>query len=248
MPPEKSEQEKFLESVKEESIMDQPLSPEPVKDEGAKEVPVDDELGEAKRRREKRLMEKLQAEREANIALNARLQTISQAQKFRSETEPADYLKHVERIYGTNSPEAQEATRLLQDALKGVEDRATERALEKLREEQRQAQQEVAKSEEELDSYIEGLEERHNIVFTPQMQQAYFSLMEKLSPKDASGNILSYADPDAVYDVFTERFQKPTNRAKDLASRGMTTSASSAPEAKLQDDAAREFMRQAGII
>lgn len=248
MPPEKSEQEKFLESVKEESVMDKPLNAEPEKVEAKEEVPTDDELGEAKRRRERRLMEKLQAQREENIALNERLKVISETQKFRSETDSDEYLKRVERIYGTNSPEAQEATQLLQEALRGVEARATERALERFREEQQKVQQEVVQSEQELDNYIEELEDTHNVTFTPQMEKTYFSLMEKMSPKDREGNIIAYADPHAVYEVFSERFAKTPNRAKELANRTMTTSSSSAPESKLQDEAARSLMREAGII
>lgn len=240
-----SEQEKFLESVQEQSVMDQPLNPqEPAK------VPEDTEgeVEEAKNRRERRLMAKLEAEREANIALNERLKTLSEVREFRSENAGSEYLKKVERIYGTNSPEAKEATELLAEAFQNAEERAVEKALERFREEQSKAQEAVRSEERELDGFIEQIEDTHNVTFTPQMEKSYFSLMEKMSPKDRDGNIIAYADPHAVYEVFSERLSKRTdNRAKDLASRSMTTSAGG-QESRLPDEAARQLMREAGII
>lgn len=250
MPTEKSEQEKFLEGVKEESILDKPLNLEPEKagDEKPNEAVADDELGEAKRRRERRLMEKLQAEKEANIALAARLEAITEVQKFRSESEPAGSLKLIERIYGNNSPEAQEATRLLQDALSGVKEEAKREAIEAFREEQAKSQQAVKSEERELDAYIEEMEDTYNVSFSKEMEQSYFKLMEKLSPKDREGNIIEYADPHSVYEIFSEKLsQNKDSRAKNLAARGITNSAGTQNNT-LQADAGRQFLKDAGII
>lgn len=240
-----SEVDKLFEETKQDSIMDQPLNELETKVEDKVE---DDELGEAKRRRERRLMEKLQAEREANIAMSARLEAITEAQKFRQDSEPSEYLKSVERIYGTNSPEAQEATELLKNALKGVEERATERALEKFREEQAQAQQAVQEEEQRLDSFVEEIENSYNVTFTPTMEKSFFQLMEKLSPKDPEGNIVHYADPHTTWEILQERLSKQTDtRAKDLASRAMTPSGSS-NDSKIQDDATQRYLREIGIL
>lgn len=237
----------FEETNTEPSIMDQPLVPE-VKEEEKKEGPTDEELGEAKRRREKRLMDKLQAEREANIAMAARLEAISEAQKLKDSTDTSDYIKKVERIYGTDSPEATAATQLLADALKGVEERSTERALERFREEQRQAQESVKQEEQTLDGFVEEIEDSYNVTLTPEMEKGYFQLMEKLSPKDSDGNIVAYADPHSTWELFQEKIHKTReNPAKAIASRSMATSGTSG-DSKLQEDANYRILKEAGIL
>ena len=242
-----SEVDKLFEETPEQSVMDQSLETLENKEVQAA-VPTDEELGEAKRRREKRLMDKLQAERESNIALAARLEVLSEAQKLQKESEPSEYLKKIERIYGTDSPEATAATQLLSEALKGVEERATERAVEAFRKEQSKAQESVQKEEQQLDSFVETIEDEYNVTFTPEMEKGYFQLMEKLSPKDSDGNIVAYADPHSTWELFQEKLQKTReNPAKSIASRSMTASGASS-DSKLQDDSMQRVLRDAGIL
>lgn len=243
MPPEKSEVDKLFEETQEVSVMDQPFEPE----RATEETPVDEELGESKRRREKRLMDKLQAERESNIALAARLEGLSEAQRLQRETEPSEYLKKVERIYGTDSPEAQAATQLLSEALTGLEERATERAIEAIRMEQQEASRATRNEERTLDSFIEQIEDGYNVSFTPEMEKGYFQLMERLSPKDSDGNIVAYADPETTWELFQEKLQKRENPAKAIASRSMAQSGSSG-DSKLQDDSMQRYLREQGIL
>lgn len=239
-----NETEQFAEESK--SILDQPLNLEPEKVEEKQEEEEQEE--DPQNRRERRLRDRLEKERIANIELNAKYSALSEAQKFRQENTEADYLKAVERIYGTDSPEATAATGLLKDALRGVEERATKSALEQFREEQRQAQERVRKEEETLDSYIEEIEDAHGITMTPQMQKSYFTLLEKMSPKDDEGNVVAYADPEAVYEVFSEKLSNRTdNRAKELSSRSMVQGASGS-SSKIEDDAAKRLLREAGIL
>lgn len=227
-----------------QNILDQPLTPETPEVE---EVATDEEPEEdPKNRTERRLREKLEKERIANIELNARLSTLSEVQKFR-ETE-VDAYEAVGKIYGTDTPETQAATELLKNALRNVEERAKSSALEEFRQERAREQEEVRKASERLDNYIEELEDEHNISFSPQMQKSYFSLLEKMSPKDSDGNIIEYADPHAVYEVFSEKLQKRTDsKAKDLASRSMV-SGNSGSQSVIEDDAAKRLLRDAGII
>lgn len=238
-----NETEQFADENK--SILDQPLNPEEPKEEKVEE---EEEIEEPKNRAERRLRERLEKERIANIELNAKYAALSEAQKFRQESETPDYLKAVERIYGTDSPEAVAATDLLKNALRSVEERATSSALEKFREEQRQEAERIKQEEATLDSYIEEIEDAHGITMTPSMQKAYFGLLEKMSPKDENGNVIAYADPEAVYEVFSEKYQKRTDsKAKDLASRSMVQG-SSGTQSKIEDDAAKRLLRDAGII
>lgn len=229
--------------------MEQSFVPETVEGNEPKNERTEDEeydFTELKNRREKRLMDKLQQERESNIELNARLKTISEARSLSEES--ADYLKNVTRLYGQDSPEAIAATELLTNALKGLEERAVQRAAETIREEQRAARESAQRAEKELDSFIEDIEDTHNVVFTEKMQKDYFALMHKLSPKDSEGNVTAYADPETVWEIYKERSKPKTdNRQKDMASRAMSAGGNQSDQ-KVQDEAVRSFLKQAGII
>ncbi len=238
-----NELDQFAQDTK--NLLDQPLNE--VKETVEEPVIEVVEEEEAKNRRERRLKDKLQAEREANIAMSARLEVLAEAQKANSEA-PSEYLKNIERIYGTDSPEAVAATQLLQNALTGLEEKVMQRALETMRQEQKAAQEEVAKEEKTLESFVENIEDTYKVTLSPEMQKGFFTLLEKMSPKDSSGNVIQYADPDSVWEVFSERIQKKTDtRAKDLASRGMVSGGNTG-ESKLQDDATRRFLQAAGIL
>lgn len=241
-----NETDLFLNETKEPNVMTDPLEPqvEIPKEEEGNEL---EDAEEAKNRRERRLQAKLTAEREANIAMAARLEALSEANKFRSETD-ADYLKTVERIYGTDTPEAKTATELLKEALRGLEKNATERALESFREAQQAEAQKLRDEERRLDGFVEEIEDTYGINMTSDMQKGYFKMLEKMSPKDNDGNIVEYADPHSVWEVFSEKLQKGgSNRAKDLASRSMTASGAS-NNAKVVDDATLAYLKEQGII
>lgn len=241
-----NETDLFLNETKEPNVMTDPLEPqvEIPKEEEGNEL---EDAEEAKNRRERRLLAKLKDEREANIAMAARLEALSEANKFRSETD-ADYLKTVERIYGTDTPEAKTATELLKDALRGLEKNATERALESFREAQRAEAQKLRDEERRLDGFVEEIEDTYGVNMSSDMQKGYFKMLEKMSPKDNDGNIVEYADPHSVWEVYSEKLQKgASNRAKDLASRSITPSGAS-NNAKVVDDATLAFLKEQGII
>lgn len=242
-----NEQEDFLRDLNQSEatdVLDQPLTPEPepVKDE----APQEDEESKYNRR-ERRLQAKLQAERESSIALAARLEALTEAQKFSREQNPiAD--ETIARIYGTNTPEAAEATALLTKALANVETRSTERALEAFRAEQRQQQEAVRAQEQNLESMVEEIEDEVGVTMDKATQQGFFALLEKLSPKDREGNIVNYADHHAVWDEYQARKQQTApNRAKDLASRTMVKTGGS-PTTTVEADSHERFLRENGII
>lgn len=244
-----NEQEQFLKDLDNGSesvdVLEAPLDETIVPKEETEEVPE-----EIKNRRHKRLEEKNQILRDENIQLAARLQGVSEAKKFTAEAEGGEYLKSVEKIYGTDSPEATAATELLKGALKGVEDRATNRALEIFRKEQQEQAEAVKQEETKLDSMLEELEDDYGIDLTSASAQStkrgFFTLLERMSPKDGQGNILHYADHHAVFEQYKSQLKKPDNRAKDLSSRSMVNSASG--ESKKVDDASLKYLREEGII
>jgi hypothetical protein len=239
MPPEnQTEQEKFM------SDLEQTTEPEKVQE--PVEVGADDE--EPKNRAERRLRARLQAEREANIAMAERLRTLAETSRARDNSDSSEYLKNIERIYGTDSPEATAATQLLRDALKGVEQTATERALEMFREEQRQEAERLREEERVLDQMVDTIEDTYEVTLSPTQQRNFYTLLEKMSPKDESGNVTAYADPHAVWEVLQERQSRAgSTRAKDLASTSMTPSGAS-PTSKIQDDAMLKVLRENGIL
>jgi hypothetical protein len=241
-----SEQSDFLADVevKPLEILEQPLDIEGTK--SAEESEEDTEQ-KAKNRRERRLLERNQQLREEAIALNARLQGISEAQVTRTE-EPAEYLKRASKIYGDATPEAKEATELLREALNGVKETAKQEAIEEL--ERRNATESNAVKEEEknLDEMLEMLEDDHGADFSNEdTRKGFLDLLEKLSPKDRDGNIKEYADPETTWEVYESRGRGSASRAKDLASRSMTRGGGS-QDSKLQDDAITRYLKENGII
>jgi len=232
----------FLKDTGEEQdLLTQPLDGEPAKE-------PEEEGQHLRNRRERRLAERLKAERESSIALAAKLEVLT---NNRNETPDKDYLKSIERIYGTDSQEAQDATELLKNALRGVEERATENALAKFREEQAATQQATAKESKALDSMIEDIEDDYNVELSgPQgetTRKAFFKLLERMSPKDSDGNVTQYADHRAVWETLKAQHPKQESRARDIATRSMTQSGSP-QESKLVDDAQTRYLRENGII
>lgn len=248
---EKSELQQFIDDTTQQpqDIFEQPLTPEQGDGEQSQRVSAEEEETNLRNRRERRLAAKLQQEREAGIELAARLRAITEAQQLR-EAPDAEHLQAVERIYGTDSPEAKEATQLLKHALQGVEERATERALAVLREEQEAAEQQVAQAEHEVDAILEEIEDEYNTDLTSNnaARTAYLKLLERMSPKDQDGNITQFADHHAVWEVYQSRKERQVDtRAKDLSARSMVQSGAS-KDSTIQEDATARYLRENGII
>lgn len=242
MPPEKSEAEQFIEETQQD-ILDQPINPEKeeTKLEDVEEV---EDPSIVANRRHRRLEAKLQQEREANIALAERLKVIAET---KGATAESDSLKKVERIYGTDTPEAAAATELLKEALLDLKREAKEETFNAWREEQRQEAAKLREEEARLDSMVEELEDEYGVTLTPDMQKSFFKQLEKVSPKDEDGNVIAYADHRSVWEDIQERVSKRNNRAKEISTRSMVQG-SGASDSKLQADSAERALKEMGII
>jgi hypothetical protein len=245
-----NETQQFLDEFKPQdndpfSFLEQPVE-KPA--EEAKPEEPEKEVPEARNRRERRLMEKLQSEREAAIALAAKLDVITQSQSTR-KSEEAEFLTVAERIYGTQTPELREATELLKTALMGVKDEAKREALAEYQRLRQEEQQSVSKAEKRIDSMLEELEDEHNVELSDAHQAEFLKLMERMSPKDKEGNIIEYADHHAVWDIYQEKLKaaRPASPAKDLAARAVTTG-TGANDSKATDDATARWLKENGII
>lgn len=249
-----NEAHKFLDEFKkpEESndpfaFLEKPVE-KPVVETTEPESPVEG-TPEPRNRREKRLMEKLQSEREAAIALAAKLDAITQSQESR-KSEEAEYLTVAERIYGNSTPELREASELLKTALNGVKEEAKREALAEYQRIRQQELEAVSKAEGRIDSMLEELEDEFNTDLTSGAHRTEFlKLLEKMSPKDSEGNIVEYADHFAVWDIYQDKLNrnKAPNPAKDMAARGMVQSAG-ANNTNLTNETHERWLRENGII
>lgn len=238
-----NEEDQFLAEHPEENLLDQPLIPQQ-EEKQAVEPDPEQQPPEVKNRAHRRLEEKLQAEREANIAMAARLEALSEAKKAREDG--LDDLKAIERIYGTDSPEAREATQILKETFAAIEERAVERAYERYQEDRRSQENSVKQEEQQLDAMIDEIEAT-GVTVSPEAEKGFFRMLEKLSPKDRDGNIIAYADPIATWEQYQSAIKRTDNTAKGLSSRSMTRS-STASAPTTNDDAIRQMLREAGII
>lgn len=203
---------------------------------------------EPRNRREKRLMEKLQAERETAITLAAKLDAITQSQQTR--TESSQWEESIEKIYGNTTPELREATELLRTSMKSLKEEAKREALAEYQQIRQQEQAVVSQAEKRIDSMLEEIEDEYNADLSSGAHRTEFlKLIEKMSPKDSEGNIVEYADHHAVWEIYQDKLNrnKPVNPAKDIVARGMTQSAG-ANDTNLSNDAHVRFLKEHGII
>lgn len=222
-------------------------------DNSSEQNQTDDDKSEWKprNRRERRLEAKLEAERQASIELAARLESLSAAQQAK---ESGDYLKAVERIYGTESPEAREATEILKQALIEVKESAKREALSEIEQIKAKESRALSEAEEMLENMAYEIEDEFGVDFSTKegqkLERDFYRLLERMSPKDKDGNVIYYADHFAVWETLVSHRQKSqpnTTQQKELASRSMTQG-SSQGKSDLQVDTTERFLRENGLI
>ena len=202
-----------------------------------------------KNRHVRRLEAKLQSEREASIAREAKIEALTEAQKLRQETSTAGWEEKARRIYGNDKPENAAASDLLVQSIKEATTAAKQEALEEARREYRERDEESNRESKAVQGYIEQIEDQYGIDFTStasarESQKEFRDLWFRLSPKDSNGDVLAYADPTEVYEIFKSR--QPANRAQEVASRGMVRSQQT--EKGVSDDATVKYLRDNGIL
>lgn len=234
------ETRKFLDSLKQngESFSQTQQTQETV-EEAPETTEEETEEEKPQNRRERRLRERLQSEREAAIALAAKLEAITSAQELRQQ--PDRHMEAIERLYGTETPEAREATSILKTVLSSVKEEAKSEALRELRIERERERQEVAQAESQLERHIESLEDEYRVDITGQERTGFLKMLEKMSPKDEDGNITHYADPKAVWEVYQSSKKRDNTQAKSVASRSLATSTKSG--SNVSDDVYAQFIR-----
>lgn len=218
----------------------------PKKDEtDPEEVPED-----RKNRRHRRLEEKLNAEREANIALTERVKVLSEVDKFKRESGESGI--DLSKIYGSETPEAREATRILQEAFKKTAQEAEQNALARFEAKQAEALKAQKEAEGFITQELEALEDEFNVDLTsnaPAARKArsqVLALVEKMSPKDSDGNIKDYGDFSTAFEVYQERTKRDSSRQKGVAARSMVRSGGSQQTVTSKPE--EDYLRSIGII
>lgn len=214
---------------------------------------VEEEMPEAlKNRHIRRLEAKLAQERESNIELAAREAARSEYEKFNESTKGLTVDESLLTLYGDNE-NGRKAAQITQALLDKTAARARDEALAELGKAQEATSRETGENLNLIQEYLEEIEDTYNVDLSgstessKQARNSFLDLVSKLSPKDAEGNIESYADFDSAWEVFQERQQKANTRNKDLASRGTVRSASSS-ENKVQTTEQERWLREQGII
>lgn len=241
-------QAEFLKDLDiDQKVTDDAAETETAEPEGETKETAEATEQQLKNRRERRLAEKLQTEREANIALNERVKVLSEVGRFREES-GGDSLKEVEAIFGVDTPEKLAATNILKKALSGMGESAIEKAVERIEAKRAQEAEESRKQEKALDAILESVEEDHGIDMSVDSERkGFLKLLEKVSHKDDDGNITEWADADSVAELYLSRRDRSNVRAKELSSRSMTRGGAAQPS-KLESDATERFLRENGII
>lgn len=205
-----------------------------------------------KNRRHRRLEAENQRLREEAIALGARIQGISEAQKFAQGVKDAPVDDSLLTLYGDHDV-GRKAAQITQSLLDKAVARAKQETLEEFQKTRQYEEAEVERELETVDSEIESIEDRFNVNLSGDTEQSkklrngFLSFVEKLSHKDEQGNIDQYADFGAVWEEYSNRMNTvSTSRNKELASRGMVRSGSTT--VKTQDLAGEKWLRDKGII
>lgn len=205
-----------------------------------------------KNRHIRRLEAKLAREREANIEFAARESARSEYEKFQESTKGLTVDESLLTLYGDNE-NGRKAAQITQALLDKTATRAKEEALADFNKSQEASAKEVDQYGDLIEERLEEIEDTHNVDLSgstensKQIRNSFLALVQKLSPKDADGNIESYADFDNTWELFQERQQKANTRNKDLASRGTVRSAAST-ENKTQVTEQEKWLRDQGII
>lgn len=210
---------------------------------------VDDSI---KNRRHRRLEEKLQKEREANIILNERLKAKEEAIQHVTKDIKVD--ERLKRLFGDDE-KGIEVSKHFTEILSEYGAKAREDAIKALQEEQRQAKEleakEIASYESKIEEGLESIEDQYGVDLTSdtatKTRKDFLDFVTKISPKDEDGNPIELPDLVGAFEVYKDKNSQPKNtRQKEIASRSMKQTGQ-ANVAKEQIDETERWLNQNGI-
>lgn len=212
-----------------------------------------DEVPESvKNRRHRRLEQKNREKDEMNLQLLETVKTQAEMLKFKKETN-GEIDPRLLQVFGTTD-DGKAVAKIFNDVLSETKREAEERAIEKLKAERLKEIEETNKFSEFIDGKLEELEDEHGVDFTSgspasiKAQKEFLSLVTKLSPKDETGQLTTYADFDSTFELWQQSRTKnqDNSRQKELGNRSMQRSGS-ADTTKADQDAQLKWLRENGI-
>lgn len=231
-----SEVDKFFETLpsedkKEADVFDDKKEAESKPAEVVEKPTEDEEDAPRKNRRERRMEQKYQQERESNILLAERLRAATELDNAKKENPDVD--ARLIEIFGTEET-GKKLAKHFSDLLSETRTSAREEALREIDQQASREKEEVSEAENLIDVGLESLEDAYDVDLTSNTKEAnarrrgFLELVEKMSPKDKDGTITDYADFNSVYEVFAEKTTEKidNSRNKEIASRSMTRSGS----------------------
>jgi DNA mismatch repair ATPase MutL len=161
-------------------------------------------------------------EKQIKKAMESYKPAAADAPRQESKTDSDEVTKTLEAIIGNDTAEKRAAV----EYLRSLGDKASERAIEKMRKEQeekeRQQSEEDKEALEELESGIEEIEENYNVDFdkNPKQLDAFKEYLLELAPR-RNGVIVGFPNIPAAWKEFAEKSKRPNTRAKDFAARSV---------------------------
>lgn len=185
--------------------------------------------------------EKIQRYIDRQVEKRMKTQQPTATETFRQEltTSDPDLVKAFETIIGSDTEEKKAALKALETSLSRVDERATQKAIERIQEVQQEAvereERELAEAHDQIEEGFEDIENHYGIELNEKQKSAYKEFLLKIEPK---GGYQEYPDFIETFEVFRNNVKanRPSNaQAKALASRGMERSSpnnesSSAPK------------------
>lgn len=236
MEPKNSSVDEFFKGLPEnkdnqkQDIFNEKTPEQGVKVEDKKE---EEDIDSPKNRRERRLQEKWQKERESNIALNERLRVLAEvkeekeSKKVDSEVDP-----RLIEIFGKEEAGLKLAKHFT-EVLLDTKAEAREEAIREIESQQEKVLEEQKGYEDQIDQELEAIEDTYNVDLTSNTPQArksrkeFLEMVQQLSPKDSDGTITGYADFGSTFEMYQRLStpEKPDNtRRNDIASKSMQRS------------------------
>ena len=155
-----------------------------------------------------------------------------------AEEQTEDLITAFTAIIGNDTPEKVHALKMLKKTVSDLEDKASDKAFERLNAEsyaEREAEDEALS---ELEEGFENIEQTFSVDLSSAkaktLRNEFIDFVKQVAPKDEYGEVTDYPDFEQTFKVFQDirKANQPPNRAKQLAARSMSNSsdASSIPQ------------------
>lgn len=145
------------------------------------------------------------------------------------DTDPL--LDSLYEIIGNDTPEKIAAAKRLQKALGGLKEDTKREAFNEIQAKENESRQAEIDAQNEVSSALDDIEETYNVDITSNTPQAkksrsdFLSFVERISPKDKEGNIISYPDFSETFKIFKDMNKPASNdRAKEISAKSMANS------------------------